>query len=145
MVLHGSTRRAAWGENEQHRRRLDPFRSEDAITVFPAAWDEAMWWSDRQIANLAAILDDLRARYHIDTNRCTLTGVSDGGTGTFYHALRAPTPWAAFLPLIGHPWVLGNPEEEADGDIFAANLSGRSLMVINGADDPLYPAASLPS
>lgn len=145
VVLHGSTRRPAWREGEEHWRPIDAFRNEESIVVFPAAWDEAMWWSHRQVANLGAILDLIRARYHVDSNRCTLTGVSDGGTGTFYHALRAPTPWAAFLPLIGHPWVLGNPDEEADGEIFAANLRGRALFVVNGQDDPLYPAAGLES
>lgn len=143
VILHGSTRRGAWPPDGSHWRMTDPFRSEQAIVVFPAAWEDAMWWSQRQIDNLAAILDLLRSRYHIDTNRCTLSGVSDGGTGTFYHALRAPTPWAAFLPLIGHPWVLGNPEEGADGDLFAGNLMGRALCVVNGSADPLYPAAAL--
>lgn len=143
VVLHGSTRRPAWSDEEDHWRWTDPFRGEGAITVFPAAWDEAMWWSDRQVENLRAILDRLRARYHIDSNRCYLTGLSDGGTGTFYQALRSPTPWAAFTPLIGHPWVLGNREEGADGDIFAANLFGRSLFVVNGESDRLYPARAL--
>ena len=145
VVLHGSTRRAPWRDGEDHWPSIDPFRNEEIITVFPAAWDQAMWWSDRQIENLTALLDELRARYHIDSNRCTLTGLSDGGTGTFYQAMRAPTPWAAFIPLIGHPWVLGNEEEGVDGDIFAANLRGRALMVVNGEDDHLYPAASLSS
>lgn len=143
VMLHGSTRRPQWGTEEDHWRWLRPFRSSEVITVFPAAWNEAMWWTQSQVDNLAAILDELRARYHIDPDRCTLTGLSDGGTGTFYHALRAPTPWAAFLPLIGHPWVLGNPQEGVDGDLFAANLQGRALFVVNGAEDRLYPARAL--
>lgn len=57
-------------------------------------------------------------------------------------ARRLPGPHSS---PIGHPWVLGNEEEGADGDIFPANLSGRALMVVNGADDHLYPAASLDS
>ncbi len=143
VILHGSTRRPAWKDGEEHWRLKDPFRSASIITVFPAAWEDAMWWSQRQVDNLSAILDRLRARYHIDSNRCTLSGLSDGGTGTFYQALRAPTPWACFLPLIGHPWVLGNEEEGVGGDIFAANLHGRALMVVNGKDDRLYPAKAL--
>jgi predicted esterase len=143
VVLHGSTRRKAWKDGEDPWRWIDPFRSESIITVFPAAWEDAMWWSDRQVENLRQILDGLRARYHIDSNRCYLTGVSDGGTGTFYHALHAPTPWAAYLPLIGHPWVLGNRREGADGSMFASNLHGRWLLAVNGTDDQLYPAKAL--
>lgn len=144
VILHGSTRRKAWKEGEDHWPGIGPFRSPDTFTVFPAAWDEAMWWSREQVENLRAILDSLRARYSIDSNRCTLGGLSDGGTGTFYHALRAPTPWASYFPLIGHPWVLGNHREEVvDGDVFAANLRGQSLYVVNGQDDPLYPAKAL--
>lgn len=145
VVLHGSTRRPAWREGEDHWPRTGPFAHSGTITVFPAAWDEAMWWSERQVDNLRAILDRVRADYRVDSDRCTLTGLSDGGTGTFYHALKAPTPWAAYLPLIGHPWVLGNPEEEVDGDIFASTLAGRALFVVNGEDDRLYPAGSLRS
>lgn len=145
VVLHGSTRRPVWGPGEDHWPRTDAFRRPATITVFPAAWEDAMWWSERQIENLRAILDRLRARYHVDPNRCTLTGLSDGGTGTFYHALKAPTPWAAFLPLIGHPWVLGNRAEGVDGDIFASTAAGRAFFVVNGRDDALYPAGSLVS
>jgi predicted esterase len=143
VVLHGSTRRKAWKDGEDPWRWIDPFRGESIITVFPAAWEDAMWWSELQVENLRQILDGLRARYHVDSNRCYLTGVSDGGTGTFYHALRAPTPWAAYLPLIGHPWVLGNRQEGADGNMFASNLHGRWLFVVNGTDDQLYPAKAL--
>ncbi|HKI84395.1 MAG TPA: hypothetical protein VKA63_08665 [Candidatus Krumholzibacteria bacterium] len=143
MILHGSTRHSAWRDGVDHWRNKDPFRSATMITVFPAAWEDAMWWTQRQVDNLSAILDLLRARYHIDSNRCSLMGLSDGGTGTFYQALRAPSPWACFLPLIGHPWVLRNEREGVSGDIFAANLKGRALMVVNGRDDPLYPAKAL--
>lgn len=144
VILHGSTRRKPWKEGEFPWRRPERLTSEAMITLLPSAWEEAMWWSDTQIENLRALLDAIRARYNVDSNRCHLMGLSDGGTGTFYHALRAPMPWASFLPLIGHPWVLGNREEGADGDIFAANARGRSFLVVNGRDDRLYPAKALP-
>jgi predicted esterase len=145
VVLHGNARRPAPKPGLYRWRSAEVFRNERMFTVLPTAWDHAMWWSQSQIDNLAAILDTLRARYHIDPDRCYLMGFSDGGTGTWYQSLRAPTPWAAFTPMIGHPWVLGNEEEGAEGDIFAANLAGRALLAVNARDDRLYPAAGLRS
>jgi hypothetical protein len=57
--------------------------------------------------------------------------------------MRASTPWAACIPLNGHPSVLANPDVGADGELFPGNLVNCPLHIVNGGRDRLYPAASV--
>ena len=111
----------------------------EQIYVMPYAWREAPWWSGRQIENLRAILDVVKRTYNVDENRVVLSGVSDGGTGAFYTAMRDTTPFASFLPLNGFFPVLRNETADADGDLFPGNLRSKPLFIVNGGRDPLYP------
>ncbi len=48
----------------------------------------------------------MHARQHnVDESRIYLTGNSDGGTGTLYLAVKAPTVFASFLPPVGNAGV----------------------------------------
>ena len=57
--------------------------------------------------------------------------------------MRDATPWAACIPLNGHPSVIANPDTGADGQLYAGNLVNCPLRIVNGGRDPLYPAASV--
>src|SRR2546422_3515618 len=113
----------------------------EQIYVMPYAWRDAPWWSGRQIENLRAILDMVKRTYNVDENRVVLSGVSDGGTGAFYTAMRDTTPFASFLPLNGFIRVLKNETAEADGDLFPNNLLNKPLFIVNGGRDPMYPTS----
>ena len=106
--------------------------------VIPYAWNDQPWWSDDQVMNLHAIVDDLKRRYNIDENRVVVAGVSDGGTGAYYVAMRDTTPYASFLPLNGYIMVLANGEID-DGRNFPNNIRNKPLFVVNGGKDRLYP------
>jgi len=108
--------------------------------VLPYSWIEAPWWGDDQVLNLSAIVDELKRTYNIDENRVVVAGVSDGGTGAYYIAMRETTPYASFLPLNGFIMVLAN-EEIDQGQLFPDNLRNKPMFVINGGKDPLYPEA----
>jgi len=113
----------------------------EQIYVMPYAWRDAPWWSGRQVDNLRAILDLVKRVYNVDENRVVLSGVSDGGTGAYYTAMRDTTPFASFLPLNGFMMVLRNETSEADGDLFPNNLLNKPMFVVNGGRDPLYPTS----
>jgi PDZ domain-containing protein len=115
----------------------------EQIYVIPYAWKDAPWWSGRQIENLRAILDVVKRTYNVDENRVVLSGVSDGGTGAYYVAMRDTTPFASFLPLNGFVAVLNNETTEADGDLFPNNLVNKPLFVVNGGRDPMYPTSAV--
>jgi hypothetical protein len=111
----------------------------EQIYVMPYAWRDAPWWTGRQVENLRAILDVVKRTYNVDENRVVVSGVSDGGTGVYYTAMRDTTPFASFLPLNGFILVLKNETAEADGDLFPNNLMNKPLFVVNGGRDPMYP------
>jgi PDZ domain len=113
----------------------------EQIYVMPYAWKDAPWWSGRQVENLRAILNLVKRTYNVDENRVVLSGVSDGGTGVYYTAMRETTRFASFLPLNGFILVLRNETAEADGDLFPNNLRNKPLFVVNGGRDPLYPTS----
>lgn len=114
----------------------------EQIYVLPTAWNDAPWWSDDQVLNLAAIVDSLKRSYNIDENRVHIAGVSDGATGSYYIAMRDTTPYASFLPLNGFYMVLANDEID-DGRTFLNNLRNKPIFVINGGKDRLYPIAAV--
>jgi hypothetical protein len=113
----------------------------EQIYVMPYAWRDAPWWTGRQVENLRAILDVVKRTYNVDENRVVLSGVSDGGTGAYYSAMRETTPFASFLPLNGFILVLKNETAEADGDLFPNNLLNKPLFIVNGGRDPMYPTS----
>lgn len=113
---------------------------ESQIYIFPGGSRDAAWWHEPQVENILKLVDRVKRRYNVDESRVYLTGVSDGGTGTYYLAMRDPTVWSAFLPLNGSIKVLGNPAIGTDGELFASNLINRPFYIVSGGRDPLYPA-----
>jgi len=102
--LHGGVSR----ESNQPRGdgSIGALAGAEQIYILPTAWADAMWWSPVQLENLNTILDTVKRTYNVDENRVVLSGVSDGGTGAFYVAMKATTPFASFLPLNGSLLVL---------------------------------------
>jgi hypothetical protein len=109
----------------------------EQIYIIPYGWNDAPWWADNQIENLRTILDTVKRTYNVDENRVAVAGVSDGGSGAYYIAMRDTTPYASFLPLNGFIMVL--PSVQA-GDLFPNNLRNKPFFVVNGGKDQLYPA-----
>lgn len=139
--LHGGVNRAKVKAGESAwRQGYDSLKMPDRIVVVPVAWKDAYWWFDNQADNLPAILHQVKQRYHVDDNRVYLTGVSDGGTGSYFFAFMQPTEWAAFLPFIGSPGVLKNPLGRVSHPLSFENLRGKPLFIVNGENDRLYPA-----
>ncbi len=118
----------------------DPGPSGDdaQIYIIPYAWAAAPWWDDDQVLNLRAIVDAAKRRYNVDENRVVLSGVSDGGTGAYFVAMRDTTPFAAFLPLNGYWMVLASSDID-DGSLFPTNIRNKPFFIVNGGRDPLYP------
>jgi hypothetical protein len=113
----------------------------EQIYLMPYAWREAPWWSERQMRNLRSLLEIVKRTYNVDENRVVLSGVSDGGTGAWFAAMRDTTPFASFLSFNGFIGVLRNELAERDGDVFPNNLLNKPLFVVNGGRDPIYPTS----
>jgi pimeloyl-ACP methyl ester carboxylesterase len=114
---------------------------DEQIYVLPTSWADAPWWSQAQLDNLRAILDRVKRTYNVDENRIAVAGVSDGGTGAYYVAMRDTTPYAAFLPLNGFIMILANPSLGLSELLFPHNLQNKPFFVVNGGRDQLYPTS----
>ena len=125
------------------RRTSSPLFGAEQIYLMPTGWRDAPWWSVAQLENLDYEIDSVKRTYNIDENRVVLSGVSDGATGAYYVAMRNTTPFASFLPLNGSLMVLANDRIEVGGDLFPTNLLNKPLFVVNGGNDPLYPARAV--
>jgi len=112
----------------------------DQFYVLPYAWSTAPWWSEDQVQSLATIVDLLKRTYNVDENRVIVSGVSDGGSGAYYLAMRDTTPYASFTPLNGFIMVIANSEID-DGRSYPNNLLNKPMFVVNGGRDRLYPTA----
>ena len=135
IQLHGGVMREQSGLRGDGSVRL---QGAEQIYISPAGWSDAPWWSDAQVDNVRTILDTVKRAYNVDENHVVVSGVSDGGTGAYYIAMRDTTPYASFLPLNGYVLVLRSPELAA-GDLFLNNLRNKPLFIVNGGRDPLYP------
>lgn len=138
VQLHGGVGRP---DGSRRGNGIGSLAGAEQIYVMPTAWAAAEWWTDRQVENLRAILDRVKRAYNVDENRIVLSGVSDGGTGTYYVAMRDVTPYASFLPLNGAIAVLRSSSVERDGEMFMNNMLNKPFFIVNGGRDPLYPTS----
>ena len=140
VQLHGGI-----GREPQEGRSPQSLRipGESQIYIEPQASDEAAWWHTSQVDNILSLLDSVKRKYNVDETQTYITGISDGGTGTYFFALREPNPWSACLTLNGHPLVLSNRDARIDGNLYLGNLVNCPLYIENGDHDPLYPADSV--
>jgi poly(3-hydroxybutyrate) depolymerase len=144
VSLHGGVgRQAPEPGGEPARPLTNRTPSAGEIVLHPRAWAQSEWWTAGQVDNVLALVDRVKRRFNVDESRVYATGISDGGTGVYFFGMRAATPWAACLPLNGHPSVLANPDVGADGQLYAGNMVNCPVYAVNGGRDRLYPAASV--
>lgn len=70
------------------------------ITVFPQS--RAKWKTDAEIRLVIACLDQIQREYSTDADRVILSGLSDGGLGTWLVGARYPDRFAALVPLCAY-------------------------------------------
>lgn len=101
-----------------------------AVVVFPQKPEADILWSARQDLVLA-VLAAARASYPIDVRRIYLTGLAQGGEGTWDIAARNPGKFAALVPVSG--W-----SEEPDAA--ARALGATPVWLFHGQADTVIPA-----
>ena len=72
---------------------------------------------------------EITTRYRIDTNRIYLTGLSLGGSGTWYLAMKYPSTFAAIAPISGKT---SHIQFIADS---ACKLAGLPIWIFHGNND----------
>jgi predicted esterase len=127
----------------QPARAPNRIEGEKQIYLHPSGWAQAQWWDEEQVDNILRAVDELKRKYNIDESLIYITGISDGGTGVYYLALKEPNLWSSYLPLNGSLGVLRNPQNGADGEMHGNNFINAPLFVVNGENDQLYPVAQV--
>ena len=141
VQLHGGISRPA--PQQTTARRPNRIAGQNEIVLLPVGWNDAAWWHTSQVENILMLVDRVKRIYNVDESHVYLTGISDGGTGVYFFAMREASPWSACLPLIGHLGVLSNPDTGVDGELYTGNLANCPFFIVNSERDPLYPAARM--
>lgn len=92
-------------------------------------------WSD---AVVLGILDEVTAKYAVDTNRIYLTGLSMGGYGTWSLATTYPERFAAVAPICGGEGAIGAVLSLTD-KVKGPALKNLPIWAFHGAKDNVVP------
>ena len=143
--LHGGVKGApadaASSAIEMWQQALGEKWSNEVMVLAPACiaqdtTEDAFWWRDKGQRNVLHMLREVKQRFNVDDNKVFVTGMSDGGSGSFGFAGRRPDSFAGYFPLVGHPLV-----PASDGTrMFWENLKGAKIYAVSGGKDGLYPA-----
>jgi predicted peptidase len=103
-------------------------KSFEFIVVSPQCPKEG-WWPEKTDL-LFSLLDEIEAKYRVDTDRIYLTGLSMGGFGTWSMAVADPNRFAAIAPICG------------GGERFGTmRLKKLPIWAFHGAKDNTVPLA----
>jgi hypothetical protein len=95
-----------------------------------------MWWEEGPAAAVEALVAELLADLDVDTDRVTLTGFSNGGTGAIRYAASTPHRFAAVASLMGG----GLPFFDRREPIDPAAIARVPFLFVHGESDTVIPA-----
>lgn len=102
------------------------------IVIFPQKPEQGRMWNTHA-EQVIAILADVRREWSIDPNRIALTGLSQGGYGTWTIAAKYPDVWCAIAPICGFMDSNGGSANENE---IAARVKNLPIWTFHGdADD----------
>jgi hypothetical protein len=93
--------------------------------------EEGAWWTLRGEALVLAVMREVAMRYPVDPNRIFLTGMSNGGIGTYLIGIYDADRFAAIAPM-----AAGIPKEIFP---FLKNFEKTPVYIIHGAKDQVMP------
>jgi pimeloyl-ACP methyl ester carboxylesterase len=133
IFLHGGSARGtdtldlfdAGPFDQIYRGRNFPF-----IVVAPQCPKHLRWSTENWFENF---YNDLKKKYQVDTNRVYLTGVSLGGSGTWYLATKYPDKFAAIAPMSGFTRHMDYISENIE------NLKSMPVWAFHGESDNVVP------
>lgn len=111
-------------------RNLEGDQTFPFVFIMPQCPSSTEWYYTNadNVTAMRTFLDDIIARFPVDTNRIYVTGLSMGGIGSWYFAIKLPTRFAALVPVAfrGDGW---NPCPAKDIPVWA----------FHGAKDGVIP------
>lgn len=92
------------------------------VFVMPQCSKDSFWVAE--IQRIYSFIHKIIKKYNIDESRVYLTGLSMGGYGTWYTALRYPDTFAAIAPVCG------------GGMVWKAGVLHMPIWAFHGTEDP---------
>ena len=105
LQLHGAGERGNGGAELDRvlvhglHKIVDDQNFEDCIIVMPQCPTDTFWAA--RVESIKRFIDQMVARFSIDTDRIYMCGLSMGGFGTWYTAMAYPQLFAAIAPCCG--------------------------------------------
>lgn len=123
VFLHGSGQR---GDDPRMLRERGPLPLQlPAIVVAPQCLPSSSWQPDA----VAAFVEQVASRYHVDRRRIYLVGYSMGGYGAWHTAATYPDLFSAIVPIASS----GEPNN-------AQAVANVSVWAFHGAKDEAIPS-----
>jgi predicted esterase len=126
ICLHG-----AGFDGTSYLDRWEP-RLEGRYLLACPSMEEAAWWTREAEELVLAVLREVARNYHVDTDRVFLSGMSNGGIGTYLIGLNHTDRFGALVPMAG---ALPDPLLP-----LLDNARTTPVYLIHGAKDGVIPA-----
>lgn len=118
------------------------------VVVIPQKPDIRHQWEQHEEA-VMAMLSRTRGEYRVDPRRIYLTGLSQGGHGTWVIGSHHPDVWAAIAPICGYAGGFRRREPDTPADLprpfegtveeLAGPLRKTPVWAFHGEADPVVP------
>lgn len=95
ICLHG-----AGFDGDSYLDRWQPRLGKRYLLACPS-FEAAAWWTPEAEELVLAVLREVTRNYHVDLDRVFLTGMSNGGVGTYLIGLNHTDLFAALIPMAG--------------------------------------------
>ena len=125
VCLHG-----AGFTGEAYLERWQSRLGEGYLLACPT-YPSGAWFTRQAEELLLATVRELRTRYHVDPDRIFLTGMSNGGIGTWLIGMHHAPLFAGIAPMASGLDDILMP--------FLANLRNTPMYIIHGAKDQVMP------
>ncbi len=125
VCLHG-----AGFTGDAYLERWQPRLGEDYILACPTYLSGA-WWTRQAEDLVLATIRSVQARYHVDPDRVFLTGMSNGGIGTYLVGMHHAPLFAGLAPMASGLDDVLLP--------FLENLRHTPVYMIHGRNDQVMP------
>ncbi len=146
LFLHGSGESGTDGSSQLTQglpRELaaNPDRWPFVVIMPQKAAEDSEW--EQYEPELLAILARTRRELSVDPARLILTGLSQGGHGTWVLGARHPEVWAALVPVCGYAAARFGPPGafRGSGGELAAGIGGTPVWAFHGEADDVVPVA----
>lgn len=115
---------------DTYLNRWIPRLGEHYLLACPT-YPESAWWTRFGEELVLATIREVKSRYHVDTNRIFLTGMSNGGIGAWIIGMHHADVFAGIAPMASGVDDVLFP--------FVENLRHTPVYVIHGAADQIMP------